>query len=302
MDKDITIIICTYNGAERLPRVISKIYEQRALEKYVKEIIVVDNHSTDETSRIIHEIINIGGDVPLRYVYEEEAGLSNARKRGVDNCSTEWIAFLDDDNFVEENWIECMYKYIVDNPNIGAFNGAVIPAIPFDITEDERKNLKASLKVLACTHYDINELKSNPGSPFRNPIGAGMLIRTAPLIELSGKGWLSSGGRKKDSLSSGEDGEMAFFVKSKGYDFGFCPNAILYHEMSRRRLEYDYLDRMWYEIGRGVAIVAKRQNSNQLTLSAYKLLLRIRFVTYFVTNPVKGKFYLRYIEGFSHEL
>lgn len=45
--------------------------------------------------------------------------------------------------------------------------------------------------------------------------------------------------RKKKNLTSGEDSEMAYYVKSEGYDFGFCTNAILEHEMSRARLRDD---------------------------------------------------------------
>ena len=169
------------------------------------------------------------------------------------------------------------------------------------MNKEEELRLKASLKVLACTHYDIEEVKNKPKTPFRNPIGAGMVIRTEPLKELSENGWLNSSGRTKDKLTSGEDGEMAFFVKNKGFDFGFCPDAILYHEMNKGRLQDEYLEKMWYEIGRGVAVVAKEQKTKKLKLIAYQALLRFRWIGYAVENPYKGKYYKKYIEGFSHE-
>lgn len=302
MKRKVTIIICCYNGANRIGKVLEYIYNQKELEIYVYEIIVVDNHSTDNIKDVVYSYEEKNNSaVPLRYVYEDKPGLSNARKKGVDSCKTEWIAFLDDDNLIMQGWINNICRYIEVNQNVGVLNGAVVPYVPFEMNKEEELRLKASLKVLACTHYDIEEVKNKPKTPFRNPIGAGMVIRTEPLKELSENGWLNSSGRTKDNLTSGEDGEMAFFVKSKGFDFGFCPDAILYHEMNKGRLQDEYLEKMWYEIGRGVAVVAKEQKTKTLKLIAYQALLRFRWIGYAVENPYKGKYYKKYIEGFSHE-
>jgi glycosyltransferase involved in cell wall biosynthesis len=302
MKRKITIIICCYNGANRIGKVLEYIYNQKELEIYVYEIIVVDNHSTDNIKDVVYSYEEKNDSaVPLRYVYEDKPGLSNARKKGVDSCKTEWIAFLDDDNLIMQGWINNVCRYIEVNQNVGVLNGAVVPYVPFEMNKEEELRLKASLKVLACTHYDIEEVKNKPKTPFRNPIGAGMVIRTEPLKELSENGWLNSSGRTKDKLTSGEDGEMAFFVKNKGFDFGFCPDAILYHEMNKGRLQDEYLEKMWYEIGRGVAVVAKEQKTKKLKLIAYQALLRFRWIGYAVENPYKGKYYKKYIEGFSHE-
>jgi glycosyltransferase involved in cell wall biosynthesis len=302
MQRDITIIICCYNGEKRLSKVMDKVYAQRELEQHVYEIIVVDNHSVDATKDIIYQYIDLNLRVSIRYLYEEKPGLSNARKKGVDACTTKWIAFLDDDNLVEEDWIQQVAKYIQEKPNVGVFNGAVIPYTPFNMSVAEEQRLKASLKVLACTHFNLKELKKKPVTPFRNPVGAGMVILTAPLKELSERGWLNSAGRTKDKLTSGEDGEMAFFVKNTGYDFGFCSDAVLYHEMSRERLDDAYLNKMWYEIGRGVAVVANSQKIKKMKLFCYYLLLVVRLLIYFCENTYKGHYYIKYIDGFKTEM
>lgn len=302
MKRKISIIICCYNGANRIGKVLNHIYNQKDLEMNVYEIIVVDNHSTDNIKDVVCSYQEKNkSKVSLQYIYEDKPGLSNARKKGVDSCKTEWIAFLDDDNLITQGWISSVCRYIELNPRVGVFNGAVVPYVPFEISREEELRLKASLKVLACTHYDIEEVRNKPETPFRNPIGAGMVIRTEPLKELSENGWLNSSGRTKDKLTSGEDGEMAFFVKSKGFDFGFCSEAILYHAMNKSRLQEEYLEKMWYEIGRGVAIVAKEQRTKTLKLIAYQVLLLFRWISYAVENPYKGKYYKKYIEGFNHE-
>ena len=90
MKRKITIIICCYNGANRIGKVLEYIYNQKELEIYVYEIIVVDNHSTDNIKDVVYSYEEKNDSaVPLRYVYEDKPGLSNARKKGVDSCKTE---------------------------------------------------------------------------------------------------------------------------------------------------------------------------------------------------------------------
>ena len=298
-----TVIICCYNGESRIASVLDKIYDQKNLEKYVYEIIVVDNHSTDSTKQVIMRYTDEEARIPLRYIYEDKCGLSNARRAGVEACHSEWIVFFDDDNHIQKNWFEEMWRYISVNNRIGIVNGGVVPEISFNMTKDELLRLKVSLKVLACTHFNEEELIDHPVTPFRNPIGAGMVIRCAPLKKLLENGWLSSPGRTKGELTSGEDGEMAFYVKDQGYDFGFCSKAILYHEISRVRLQDDYLKKIWFEIGRGVALVIKKQRMHTIKSIGYNIILEIRRRRFIrdKENMYKERYYSEYIRGYKYE-
>lgn len=298
MEKEITIIMCCYNSEQYLHNTLNKVFAQQNIKKYLQEVIIVDNHSTDSTKNIIFQFIEKTLPIPLRYAYEGKPGLSNARKKGVDLCTTKWIAFLDDDNFIEPNWIENIAQYIETNKKIGVLNGAVIPYVSFQMSKKENQRLQASLKVLACTHYDIEKVKNHPCSPFRNPIGAGMVILAEPLKNLSSNGWLHSSGRTKDNLSSGEDGEMAFYVKNQGYEFGFCPKAILYHAINRNRLKDTYLKKIWFEAGYGVAGVIKNKDIGKIKSLGYEMLIQCRRVLYSLQNGYKGKYYRHYISGY----
>ncbi|RZK19240.1 MAG: glycosyltransferase, partial [Flavobacterium sp.] len=53
MKKGVTIILCTFNGASRLPKTIEHLAKQAVVEDIPWEIIVVDNGSTDNTSVIV---------------------------------------------------------------------------------------------------------------------------------------------------------------------------------------------------------------------------------------------------------
>ena len=297
IDKTFTIVICTYNGGARISGVIDRILEQGEALKTIDKIILVDNNSSDNTREMVS--LYSESTPPVKYVFEGSPGLSNARRTGVNAVNTEWIIFLDDDNYLTPHWLEHVVDYTRNHPKVGAFNGAVIPKLKFASNEDYAKRLAASYKVLACTHLDENDLHNKPQTPFRNPIGAGMVILTKPLKQLIDKGWLSASGRTKDNLASGEDGEMAFWVKNQGYEFGFCKDAILYHEIPQSRLEDDYLKKMWYEIGKGVSIVIKKQDKIGLIRYLYYIYKYIQY--FFVRGGGYKKSYLyNFLNGYKN--
>ena len=298
-NKPFTIIICTYNGGARIGRVLDKILSQDSLEKLIYQILVVDNNSNDNTKEVINRYASNSSLV--NYVFEKQPGVSYARKTGVQKTETEWIIFLDDDNYITPHWLESMNDYRLRNERVGVYNGAVIPSLEFENTEDYNRRLESSYKVLACTHLDEKELQNKPDTPFRNPIGAGMTIRTLPLKQLIEKGWLSASGRTKDNLASGEDGEMAYWVKKQGYQFGFCKDAILYHGIPQARLEDEYLTRMWYEIGKGVVIVLKKQDKFCVIRYLYLLMKRIQS-SLLSKNSYKKKYLEIYLKGYKDEL
>jgi GT2 family glycosyltransferase len=63
-----------------------------------REIVVVDNASTDATSGIV-------GRYPVRRVFEERRGRPHARNRGIIESSGEIVAFTDADCTVDSDWL-----------------------------------------------------------------------------------------------------------------------------------------------------------------------------------------------------
>ena len=86
---NITVIIPTYNRYEFLQRALLSVLAQSYK---AKEIIVIDDGSTDKTSQILQAFPNI------KYIYQDNSGVSSARNLGILNASCEWIAFLDSDD------------------------------------------------------------------------------------------------------------------------------------------------------------------------------------------------------------
>ena len=86
---DITVVITTYNRSRLLPRAIKSAQSAGS----DLEVIVVDDCSSDNTHEVCAEISGI------RYVrLSGNGGLANARNVGIAESSSEFVAFLDDDD------------------------------------------------------------------------------------------------------------------------------------------------------------------------------------------------------------
>jgi glycosyltransferase involved in cell wall biosynthesis len=87
---DISVIIPTWNRADRLADAIESVHGQSVA---VHEVIVVDDGSTDNTREMVAR--RFGG---VRYIYQENRGVSSARNAGIRFATGDWIALLDSDD------------------------------------------------------------------------------------------------------------------------------------------------------------------------------------------------------------
>jgi len=104
----VTVIIPSYNRYTLLKRAILSLQNQSHA---VDEIIVVDDGSSDNTSQIVQ-------DFPcIKYMYQENSGVSAARNLGITCASNEWLAFLDSDDEWYGNKLEEQVALHNKNPN-----------------------------------------------------------------------------------------------------------------------------------------------------------------------------------------
>ena len=89
----VSVVVPTYNRAYCLRRTLDSALAQshRSL-----EILVVDDGSTDETGSMVRELC--GSDQRVKYVRQENRGVSAARNRGMSLAQGDYIAFLDSDD------------------------------------------------------------------------------------------------------------------------------------------------------------------------------------------------------------
>lgn len=90
----ISVVVPLYNKEESIHSAISSILAQDCRVPF--EIVVVDDGSTDRSAEIVHRIAS--GHNNIRYVFQDNAGPSSARNKGIDAANGEWIVFQDADD------------------------------------------------------------------------------------------------------------------------------------------------------------------------------------------------------------
>ena len=98
----ISVIIPTYNRRRTLSRSIESVLNQTIK---AAEIFVIDDGSTDSTGDWVKSRYP-----PIKYIYQSNNGVSNARNTGIRLAKSDWIAFLDSDDEWINNKLEEQVK------------------------------------------------------------------------------------------------------------------------------------------------------------------------------------------------
>lgn len=115
MSLNLGVVIPLYNKRETVLKAVTAVLEQR---EPVAEIVVVDDGSTDgsvdELEPLLHQI---------KLIRQKNSGPSAARNRGIEELSTEWVAFADADNFWYPTRSEGLRRVITRYPEVQWLTG-----------------------------------------------------------------------------------------------------------------------------------------------------------------------------------
>lgn len=105
MEPLISVIVPVYNVEEYLDRCLKSITNQSYCNL---EIILVDDGSKDTSGLLCDEWAK--KDDRISVIHKMNAGLGMARNAGIENCTGQYITFVDSDDFIEQD----MYHRMVD--------------------------------------------------------------------------------------------------------------------------------------------------------------------------------------------
>jgi len=109
MTEKITVIIPVYNVENYLNKCLDSVLKQTYKNL---EIIVVNDGSTDNSGTICQEYAQ--KDNRIVYIEKENGGLSDARNAGLDRMTGSYVTFVDSDDWIEQDYLETLYKKIVE--------------------------------------------------------------------------------------------------------------------------------------------------------------------------------------------
>ncbi len=107
----VSVIVPIYNSERFVAQAIESVLAQ-TYKNF--EIVVVNDGSTDRSYEKIKPYLPL-----IKYIPQENKGVSSARNTGIKNSEGELIAFLDSDDIWLPEKLELQVKYLNDNPHVG---------------------------------------------------------------------------------------------------------------------------------------------------------------------------------------
>lgn len=108
---NISVCICTYKRPGLLARSLKTVCAQRTNGLFSYSIVVVDNDEAESGRAAVAEIAAHAA-VPVKYCVEQRQNIAMARNKAIENAAGNFIAFIDDDEFVNEEWLLTLFKTI----------------------------------------------------------------------------------------------------------------------------------------------------------------------------------------------
>ncbi|MDU0370359.1 glycosyltransferase [Hymenobacter endophyticus] len=241
-ERGITVLICTYNSAARIKETLQVLARQKTdPAKFAVEVLLVDNASTDATSQVAADAFAaLNFPFPYRLLYEGKSGKSNALEQGFATARYEYVCIVDDDNWLEDNYLYLAWDIMEHDPKIGALGGIGRPEC--EITPPRWFPEFAVI-------YAADKQATHQGDITRQPsyvYGAGCVVRKAAWEKIYKAGFKSMlTGRHGDKLTSGEDNEMCYAFVLAGYKIWYDERLRFQHFIPAKRLTWNYVERIF---------------------------------------------------------
>lgn len=109
MDYKISVIVPVYNVEKYLEKCIESIINQTYKNL---EIILVNDGSLDNSLKICNKYENI--DSRIKVINKENGGLSDARNKGLEVATGDYISFIDSDDYIDKYFYEVLLKNAIE--------------------------------------------------------------------------------------------------------------------------------------------------------------------------------------------
>lgn len=236
--QSVLIAILTFQRSDRLRRLLPHVVNTLQSVHQI-DILIVDNNALPNEQKFVEGFAKTA-PVPVHYVHEPQAGVSNARNAAVNFASTRFLAFLDDDMEITENWIDGLVKVAVDHkagvifgPLIAKYDDAANPRnaylSPFYSRQSSQREAGVSNDAFGTGGCLIDlETCVLPNPPFDTRLNE----------------------------SGGEDDIFFEALHESGSLYGWAPSAICYECVPVDRTTSEYIARRNFGFGQGPSRIA----------------------------------------------
>lgn len=257
---DITAIVVTHNRAAMLKAALQSLSHQDTAGAFTYEILVIDDGSTDNTSKVVAAMARQAAPLVVRYLAKQRGGEGDARNVGLREAHGQWVAFCDDDQVADRAWLAELFREALAG-RADCVGGAVSLSL----------SSSGSLDLGPKARQVLGEkLLSSQGRSrhVKDAIGAGNCLLRKSLVEALGNFDVS--------FSQGVDTDFFWRVEQAGFTMRLAPQAVIYHVIPESRLNAPYLRKVCLRKGVATARISlKHEGRLKLFL---RVLLRLGIV------------------------
>ena len=264
----VDVVIPAFNAQLYIAQTIKSVLLQS---HHVNCIIVVNDGSTDQTARIVNDLIRLNPNTRITLINQENRGLANARNTGIKAATAPYIALLDADDIWLENKLEKQLELF-------------------------QKKKSAPLGAVYCAYSLINE-QSEPiqgknlvihpalrGNVYRNLLTGNFISGSGSSILIKSEVFKDVG-YFDETLKASEDWDMWLRIAKK-YQFDYVDENLVQIRVHASNMQKDF-SRM---ISSELAMLNKFERSGTRN---YFLLLKIQTILF------KKKLAAQSISGFE---
>lgn len=236
----ISVIVFCYNSENFIERTLRHISKQKISPDVPHELIVIDNNSKDKTWDItVTTFQTFDKSWDCKILKEEKQGLSFAREKAISSSRYEILVFVDDDNFLDDDYMMQACDFMSNHPEAGICGSQSVPEY-----EQEPENwFKKYESAIAIGEQGtgIEDVTNTRKFVW----GAGMVIRKSLAQKAFSYGFIFiNTGRRGDQLGSSEDIELCYaFIALKAKIF-YNNKLRLIHHIPAFRVQWDYIKKI----------------------------------------------------------
>jgi glycosyltransferase involved in cell wall biosynthesis len=261
----IDVAICTWNRSELLAQTLEHLRSLRVPPGVTWGVVVVDNRSTDATAEVAHRFAHL---LPLKYVFEERAGLNNARNRAIAETDGDVLIFTDDDVIVDAGWLEAAVAALTRHPDIAVFGGRIEPLFPV-VPEPVLLEAFPELAMGFCSlnHGPIERLLG----PGEHVFGANFGVRRQAIADLTFDERFGTQGNRPGLW---DETEFIDRIRQRGGTVLWIPEMRLQHVVAPERATRSYLARYIQSKGCDAVRTGSRRYPGTMVFGAPRWLWR----------------------------
>ncbi|MCK9595150.1 MAG: glycosyltransferase [Candidatus Omnitrophica bacterium] len=252
------VIIPVYNDKDNFKICLAALCAQTyPRDKF--EIMIIDDGSTDGLGEWLESYRKPAG-LDIKYFYQKNKGPSSARNLGIKYSRGDILAFIDSDCVPQKDWLEEVLRGYASDNVAGA--GGVIEALP-----------TGSKVSRYCAYVKMNRTpKIDPGG-IAYLITGNASFRRDCLIA-------AGGFDERFDFPGGEEPDLCYRLKQKGYIFQFNHKAVVYNAHKQNLSEFT---RTYFNYGKGQSFLMARKMSKWDLVSVS----RLKWPFYFLKMLVK---------------